>query len=150
MEDNKMTYRPYPNSSLKTSLLGYGMMRLPAIGGGSPRDRADAEIDQDLVNKEVAYAIQHGVNYFDTAPVYCQGRCEQATREALRPFHVVNTTSHRNYPILTVSIGHVRSRSRCINRALSILELIISIPICSMVWEWVDLMSSCTVLWRMA
>lgn len=86
MEDNKMTYRPYPNSRLKTSLLGYGMMRLPAIGGGSPRDRADAEIDQDLVNKEVAYAIQHGVNYFDTAPVYCQGRCEQATREALRPF----------------------------------------------------------------
>ena len=30
-------------------------------------------IDQDAVNELVDYAIAHGVNYFDTSPVYCQG-----------------------------------------------------------------------------
>ncbi len=30
-------------------------------------------IDQDAVNELVDYAIAHGVNYFDTSPMYVQG-----------------------------------------------------------------------------
>ena len=30
-------------------------------------------IDQEEVNRLVDYAIEHDVNYFDTAPVYVQG-----------------------------------------------------------------------------
>jgi hypothetical protein len=41
-------------------------------------------IDQDEVNRLVDYAIAHGVNYFDTAPPYCQGQSEEATGIALK------------------------------------------------------------------
>ena len=54
---------------------GFGMMRLPM-----KRDEQDKEIiDQERVNELVDYALAHGVNYFDTAPVYCKGASEKAT-----------------------------------------------------------------------
>jgi predicted aldo/keto reductase-like oxidoreductase len=36
-----------------------------------------------VINELVDYALEHGVNYFDTAPVYCRGLSEQATGTAL-------------------------------------------------------------------
>lgn len=78
-----MTMRRNPNTGDRVSLLGYGMMRLPVVGQGSARETHDAPIDQDMVNYQVDYALAHGVNYFDTSPVYCQGRSEQATGTAL-------------------------------------------------------------------
>ena len=67
---DKMTMRENPHTHEKVSLLGYGMMRLPVEGGGSGRENPDADIDQEMVNKQVDYAIEHGVNYFDTSPVF--------------------------------------------------------------------------------
>ena len=80
----KMTYRTNPKTGEKVSLLGYGMMRLPTVGEhGSAREDGDAEIDQEMVNQQVDYAIEHGVNYFDTSPAYCQGKSEHCTGIAL-------------------------------------------------------------------
>lgn len=80
----KMTYRVNSKTGEKVSLLGYGMMRLPTAGQNrSAREENDAEIDQELVNRQVDYAIEHGVNYFDTSPAYCRGRSEHATGVAL-------------------------------------------------------------------
>lgn len=79
----KMTYRVNPKTGEKVSLLGYGMMRLPVEGNGSARENPDAPIDQDMVNRQVDYAIDHGVNYFDTSPAYCKGQSEHATGIAL-------------------------------------------------------------------
>ena len=73
----KMTYRTNPNSGDKVSLLGYGMMRLP-----TKPDNSD-EFDQEMINREVDYAIGHGLNYFDTSPVYCRGLSERCTGIAL-------------------------------------------------------------------
>ena len=73
----KMTYRENPKTKEKVSLLGYGMMRLP-----TKADNSD-EFDQDMINKQVDYAIEHGLNYFDTSPVYCQGKSEHCTGIAL-------------------------------------------------------------------
>ena len=67
----------------QVSLLGYGMMRLPVEGGGSARENPNAPIDQEIVNEMVDYAISHGVNYFDTSPVYCRGESETVTGKAL-------------------------------------------------------------------
>lgn len=80
---DKMTYRTNNNTGDRVSILGYGMMRLPVEGDLSGRENPDAPIDQELVNKEVDFAIEHGVNYFDTSPAYCQGRSETATGIAL-------------------------------------------------------------------
>ena len=80
---DKMTYRVNPATGEKVSLLGYGMMRLPTTGGGTGTERLDSPIDQETVNRQVDYALEHGVNYFDTSPAYCQGKSEQATGIAL-------------------------------------------------------------------
>ena len=66
---NRMTYRVQHGSGEQISLLGFGMMRLPD--------------DQEEVNRLVDYAIEHGVNYFDTAPMYMGGRSEVLTGNAL-------------------------------------------------------------------
>ena len=79
----EMTYRINPNSGDKVSLLGYGMMRLPIEGGADLRQNPDAQVDQEMVNQEIDYALEHGVNYFDTSPVYTRGRSEGATGIAL-------------------------------------------------------------------
>lgn len=81
--NGSMTYRTNPNTNDKVSLLGYGMMRLPVEAGGTMRENPDSPINQELVNQQVDYALEHGVNYFDTAPVYCQGLSERSTGIAL-------------------------------------------------------------------
>lgn len=79
---DKMTYRTNPSTGDKVSLLGFGMMRLPSVGGRSAREGNEG-IDQEMVNQMVDYALAHGVNYFDTSPAYCQGQSERATGIAL-------------------------------------------------------------------
>ena len=78
----EMTYRTTPTTGDKVSLLGYGCMRWPTVSNSSARDSSD-EIDQEMVNRLVDYAIAHGINYFDTSSAYCKGRSEHATGIAL-------------------------------------------------------------------
>lgn len=79
---DKMTYRLNPKTKDKVSILGYGCMRLPTMSRGDTRDSKD-EIDQEMVNKLTDYALEHGINYFDTSPVYCKGHSEHAMGIAL-------------------------------------------------------------------
>lgn len=79
---DKMTYRTNPKTGEKVSLLGYGCMRWPELN--AEPGKGNAELDQETINRLVDYAIEHGVNYFDTAPVYCQGNSETATGIALK------------------------------------------------------------------
>ena len=78
---DKMTYRASVAQKDRVSLLGYGCMRWPTVP--SPDGKGDM-IDQDAVNELVDYAIAHGVNYFDTSPVYVQGWSEKSTGIALK------------------------------------------------------------------
>lgn len=79
---DKMTYRSFPTlGDDKVSILGYGCMRWPTMP--NPDGKGDV-IDQEAVNELVDYAIAHGVNYFDTSPVYVQGWSEKATGIALK------------------------------------------------------------------
>lgn len=63
-------------------LLGYGCMRWPQKKNSEGKN----VIDQEEVNRLVDYALEHGVNYFDTAPVYLEGESERATAEALNRY----------------------------------------------------------------
>lgn len=85
--EKRMTYRVQHGSGERISLLGFGMMRLPN--------------DQDEVNRLVDYAIEHGVNYFDTAPMYMGGQSEVLTGNALarhprEKFFVATKMSNQN------------------------------------------------------
>ncbi|WP_334166408.1 aldo/keto reductase [Phocaeicola paurosaccharolyticus] len=78
---DKMTYRINPTTKDKVSILGYGCMRWPAKENAKDDENP---IDQEEVNKLVDYALAHGVNYFDTAPVYMRGYSEKSTGIALK------------------------------------------------------------------
>ena len=77
----KMTYRNFPPSKDQVSILGYGCMRWPTLPAP---EKGGNVIDQEQVNRLIDYAIEHGVNYFDTAPVYVQGWSETSTGIALK------------------------------------------------------------------
>lgn len=78
--DDKMTFRTSKRGD-RVSLLGYGCMRWPTMPAA---DASGNVIDQEQVNRLVDYAIAHGVNYFDTSPVYVQGFSEKSTGIALK------------------------------------------------------------------
>ncbi len=83
---DKMTYRTNPNNGDKVSLLGYGWMRLPTVKNGSARTQENTNndaLDQDQINHLCKYALDHGVNYFDTSPAYCRGKSEESLGIAL-------------------------------------------------------------------
>lgn len=60
---------------LHLSRLGFGAMRLPT--------KEDKSIDQAALEEMVAYALEHGVNYFDTTWPYHGGSSEVALGKAL-------------------------------------------------------------------
>lgn len=61
-----MIYRDFQDKKL--SLLGFGAMRLPT--------REDGSVDEEMVRDMTKYAIDKGVNYFDTAFPYHGGHSE--------------------------------------------------------------------------
>lgn len=83
-EKGSMTFRKNERTGDNVSLLGFGMMRLPTIEPEDKESNEEKAIDQEEVNRLVDHAIANGVNYFDTAPVYCRGLSERATGIALK------------------------------------------------------------------
>lgn len=84
---DKMTYRTNPNNGDKVSLLGYGWMRLPMLPTEEPKDGQnppEEELDLEQINKLCKYALDHGVNYFDTSPAYVRGKSEASLGTALK------------------------------------------------------------------
>lgn len=81
ISEGSMTYRTNPKTGEKVSILGYGCMRWPTKPSG--KDDGEEVLDQETINRLVDTAIAHGVNYFDTSPVYCKGKSEEATGIAL-------------------------------------------------------------------
>lgn len=77
--NGEMTYRTNSVNGDKVSILGYGCMRWPMIKDSEGKDI----IDQETTNRLVDYAMEHGVNYYDSSPVYLQGQSEKATGIAL-------------------------------------------------------------------
>ena len=74
----QMVYRENPANGDKVSLLGFGCMRWPMVEKDGGR-----VIDQEAVNEMVDYALEHGINYFDTSPAYLMGQSEKAAGIAL-------------------------------------------------------------------
>lgn len=63
-----MIYKEF--QKLKLSALGMGAMRLPVMDGN------DAVINEEAAAEMVAYAMKHGINYYDTAWGYHNGNSE--------------------------------------------------------------------------
>ena len=64
----------------KISALGFGTMRMPVIDGD------DTRIDVETSAKMVDYALDHGINYFDTAWGYHGGNAEATIGKLLATY----------------------------------------------------------------
>lgn len=87
-----MIYRTLGRTGLKVSQLGFGAMRLPMTGEGGA-----ARVDRALAIPMFHRAFAAGVNYVDTAVVYCHGDSQAAVGEALvgwRDKVIVSTKNH--------------------------------------------------------
>ncbi|MDD4127528.1 MAG: aldo/keto reductase [Methanomicrobium sp.] len=70
-----MLYRKVPKTGEELSILGFGCMRLPV--------KEDFSIDEERAIKQLRSAIDHGVNYVDTAWPYHMGQSEPFLGRAL-------------------------------------------------------------------
>lgn len=72
-----MEYRKWYDKEIETSLLGFGAMRLKTVAG---------EIDEEKALALFDYAYKNGVNYFDTAMPYTDGKNEAFVGKALKRY----------------------------------------------------------------
>lgn len=76
----QITRRRYKNTALTVPLLGFGMMRLPRLSPEKP------DIDYATVEKQIAKAMNVGLNYFDTAYFYHDGLSEKCAGDLLSKY----------------------------------------------------------------
>nr|WP_300826242.1 aldo/keto reductase [uncultured Schaedlerella sp.] len=74
-----MQYKKF-KSSAKLSMLGMGAMRLPVVGGDQ------GNIDYEKAKAIIDRAYQGGVNYYDTAYIYHNGKSEEFLGKALAEY----------------------------------------------------------------
>lgn len=77
--DGAVAKRFYQSYGKEFSLLGFGGMRFPTKPGSH-------DIDEVMAEKMIDYAYAHGVNYFDTAYFYHDGKSEAFMGKALRKY----------------------------------------------------------------
>ena len=70
-----MLYRKMKEADPELSILGFGAMRLPVL--------PDGHVDEPEATRMIRYAIDHGVNYIDTAYPYHGGVSELVVGRAL-------------------------------------------------------------------
>ena len=92
-----MLYRKVPKNGDTLSILGYGCMRFPV---------RMQSIDEKPAEKQILYALDRGVNYFDTAYPYHSGKSE--------PFlgKVLSTNKVRDKVKVATKLPHWMARSK--------------------------------------
>ncbi|MBS5725656.1 MAG: aldo/keto reductase [Clostridiales bacterium] len=75
-----MRYQTF-QENVKLSKLGLGVMRLPQTEPGFAKP-----VDEQKAHKLIAYCMEHGINYYDTAYIYHGGKSEVILGHALSQY----------------------------------------------------------------
>jgi hypothetical protein len=94
-----MQYRAFGRTGFKISALGFGAMRLPmtTVNGKST-------VDEDLAIPLIRRGFERGINYIDTAYMYCAHQSEVTVGKALKGWRDQVRLSSK------LPIGNVKSR----------------------------------------
>jgi len=98
-EELGLHYRKFWRLDFAVSVLGFGCMRLPVREGEAGKS------DEDEAIRMICYAVDHGVNYVDTAYRYHEGKSEIVVGKALEDGY-----RERIRPAIRSPVSLVKSR----------------------------------------
>ena len=82
-----MQYRKLGKSNIDVSALGFGCMRFPTPEGKYEHlPMPQRPVEEKETEKMLRYAVENGINYFDTAYMYHGGKSEVILGRVLKPY----------------------------------------------------------------
>jgi len=112
-----MKYREFGDTDWKVSALGFGAMRLPTTDGKP----FSGKLDVAESTRMIKYAIDHGVNYIDTAYPYHEGRSEVLLGRILKGTYRENVRLATKSPVWLIKKG--KDFDRYLNEQLKRLKM---------------------------
>ncbi len=96
-----MKYRTLGNTSVKVSEISFGCWTMGGLNwvNGSPNGWAD--VNEDQITEAIKLAVDAGVNHFDNADVYGNGRAERMLARVLKRLGLKSTDF-----IIATKVGH--------------------------------------------
>ncbi|QQS07858.1 MAG: aldo/keto reductase [Phycisphaerales bacterium] len=100
-----MRYRPIPRTSLKLSEIGFGCWTMGgpnwSVSNGQPIGWAD--VKEDDILQGIKTGIDAGVNHWDNADIYGNGKAERLLAQSLHKLGIKRDTQ-----ILATKVGHFK------------------------------------------
>lgn len=96
-----MNYRPLGNSDVKVSEISFGCWTMGGLNWVNGQPNGWANVHEDEITAGIKAALDAGVNHFDNADVYGNGRAERMLARVLDGLGVKNTSV-----VIATKVGH--------------------------------------------